>query len=190
MQERDAIERLRGSLFIPVAHRLGFDFASDDTPELIKLRALALKTAAECGDPKAVALFQRGFARLLSHNDDTEILPNLRTSVYTVCTMKGGEVEFNKMLDMLRNPPSPSHRDDAMAAVCQTRVPELVDRLLAVALSEDGIQSQDVMRVLAGLVYNPVGRRKVWEFFKTNYAAISERFQGTSSLGYLVHFTI
>lgn len=56
MEERDAIERLRGSLFIPVAHRLGFDFAPDDTPELIKLRALALKTAAECGDPKWVSL--------------------------------------------------------------------------------------------------------------------------------------
>lgn len=58
----NAIKKFRRDLFVPLAERLGFEYAADEDAEITELRTLAISTAAVCEDPAYVSAL-----RLLSN---------------------------------------------------------------------------------------------------------------------------
>ncbi|GAA5943215.1 hypothetical protein JCM10213_006247, partial [Rhodosporidiobolus nylandii] len=186
---RDAINKLRRDLFVPVAEKLGWEYHEGEDSDTVELRTVAIGTAAAAGDEKILAEYKRRFGRFLANNDDSEIPGDLKSSIYAQSVRFGGEKEYLKVLEVYRNPPTPAHKASAIAALCASEDAELIDRTTKMMIAEGEVKNQDLAQFIAGLARNPHGKRKVWEWFQANYEEIMRRFKGNFSIGNLVKYS-
>ncbi|KAK4703907.1 hypothetical protein P7C70_g2308, partial [Phenoliferia sp. Uapishka_3] len=182
---REGISKFRRTLFGPVADRLGFEYKASDDVDTIELRTTSIATAAVCGDEATLKEYKIRFGKLLNDNDESGIPSDLRSSIYSQSVKYGGEKEYLKVLEIYRDPPTPSHKGACMAALCATRDPVLLKRTFDFVLSDE-VKNQDLSSFFSGLATNPLAKRDMWAFFKTNYDEITTRFKGNFSIGSLV----
>lgn len=88
-------------------------------------------------------------------------------------------------LEIYRNPPTPSHKLSAMAALCAPKDQALLDRTFAFIRSDE-VKNQDLANFFAGLANNRESKRALWSFFKNNYDEIMLRFKANFSVGSIV----
>ena len=87
--------------------------------------------------------YKRRFGLLLEQNDESLIPSDLRTSIYALSVKNGGVAEYEKALSIYRDPPTPSHKLSAMAALCATKDQELLKRTFAF-IRTDEVKNQDL----------------------------------------------
>lgn len=87
--------------------------------------------------------YKRRFGPLLEKNDESLIPSDLRTSIYALSVKNGGVAEYEKALSIYRDPPTPSHKLSAMAALCATKDKELLKRTFAF-IRTDEVKNQDL----------------------------------------------
>ena len=73
----------------------------------------------------------------MDNSDESGIPSDLRSSIYAQSVKYGGEKEYLKVLEIYRDPPTPSHKSACMVAMCATRDPELLKRTFVFALSDE-----------------------------------------------------
>lgn len=71
----------------------------------------------------------------MEKNDDLGIPGDLKTSIYSESVRRGGEKEYEKVLEVYRAPPTPAHELSAIAGLCSPSNEELIDRTLGMMLS-------------------------------------------------------
>lgn len=133
---RDGISKFRRELFKPIAGRLGFDYLESDDPDTTELRTKALSVLAKSDDEETLTEYRRRFAIFVSKDDESAIPKDLRNSIYAHSVRLGGEAEYEKVLEVYRNPATPAHEEAAMRALCSPERPELVERTLAMVLTD------------------------------------------------------
>ncbi|GJN87500.1 hypothetical protein Rhopal_000449-T1 [Rhodotorula paludigena] len=186
---RDAFNKFRRELFKPVADKLGFDYSESDDVDTVELRTLAIATEAVTGDEATLAEYKRRFGLFLEKDDDSLIPGDLKGSIYTQSVRNGGEKEYEKVLSVYRNPPTPAHRTSAIGALCSVEDEALLKRTYEFVLSDE-VKNQDMASFIANLGRNRVAKRKTWEWFKTNYEPIMRRFKGNFSVGNVVKYSL
>lgn len=80
---------------------------------------------------------------MLEQNDESFIPSDLRTSIYALSVKNGGVAEYEKALSIYRDPPTPSHKLSAMAALCATKDQALLKRTFAF-IRTDEVKNQDL----------------------------------------------
>jgi aminopeptidase 2 len=165
---RDAISKFRRELFKPVADRLGFEYSDADSVDTVELRTMAISTAAVTGDEATLKEYKRRFGQFIEKNDDSLIPGDLKTSIYTQSVRFGGEKEYEKVLEVYRNPATPAHRSSAIAALCSSEKDELIQRSIDFILSGE-VKNQDIASFVAHLARNRLAKRKVWQWFQVRH---------------------
>ncbi|GAA5967480.1 hypothetical protein JCM11641_000560 [Rhodosporidiobolus odoratus] len=186
---REAVAKFRRELFVPVAEKLGFEYKEGEESDTVELRTVAISTAAVCGDEKTLAEYKRRFGLFLEKDDDSQIPGDLKTSIYGQSVRFGGEKEYLKVLDVYRNPKTPAHKASAIAALCSAEKEELVDRTIRMLLTGGEVKNQDLASFIARLARNRHSKRKIWQWFQTNYDEIMKRFKGNFSVGNLIKYS-
>jgi len=138
---------------------------------------MAIATAAVTGDEATLAEYKRRFGLFVEKDDDSQIPGDLKDSIYSQSVRFGGEKEYEKVLDVYRNPKTPAHRTSAIGALCAAEKEDLLDRTFGLLLSGE-VKNQDMASFIANLGRNRVSKRKTWEWFKANYDEIMHRFKG------------
>ena len=187
-QVRNAIDKLKVSIFGPTAKRLGFDFGKDDSPDLKQLRAVAIAAAAQGGDEWTLSEIKSRFAKLVETGDDSQIHPDLLRTVFSQSVKHGGEKEYETVLGVYHNPTTPTHKIAAMLALGASRDQKLLDRTIEFLFGGE-VKEQDFMYFFAALSANPAGRRLIWEATKTRYDDLVKRFAGNFSLSRLIEYS-
>jgi aminopeptidase 2 len=141
----DAVNRLRIQIFRPIVDKMGYDHAERDSPETKQLRALAVASAGGAGDETVIAEVQKRFQHFVDTGDDSGIAPELQGIFFTIASRHGGELEYNKMLDLYNNPPNPSTKVDASTGLCRTCQPDLLDKTFAMLSDVSAIKDQDLV---------------------------------------------
>ncbi|SCZ87979.1 BZ3500_MvSof-1268-A1-R1_Chr2-1g04106 [Microbotryum saponariae] len=175
---RDAISKLRRTLFGPIAERLGFDDSAEDDVDTVELRATAITTAAAAEDPQILAEYQRRFTPFLEKNDESLIPSELQESIYAICVEKGGEKEFEKMVSVFRAPETPDQAVAAVKGMSATQDQERLERVFEIIKRED-TSINYIVHSTRALSMNPFATRALWRFFQENYDYISRRFEGS-----------
>ncbi|KDE03697.1 hypothetical protein MVLG_05828 [Microbotryum lychnidis-dioicae p1A1 Lamole] len=175
---RDAISKLRRTLFGPIAERSGFDDSTEDDVDTLELRATAITTAAAAEDPKILAEYQRRFTPFLEKNDESLIPSELQESIYATCVKKGGEKEFEKMVSVFRAPETPDQAVAAVKGMSATQDQKRLERVFEIIKREDRSINYFVHSIRA-LSVNPFATRALWRFFQDHYDYISRRFEGS-----------
>ncbi|KAI8089940.1 aminopeptidase [Halteromyces radiatus] len=184
---KDGLKALRKSLFAPVAHRLGWEFAETDDYLTNILRVLALTNAGRSNDTTTVTEAKKRFDKFVAGDMDA-LHPNLRGPVYGIVLSNAANVEeenavWEKILQMYHNECLPTdQRLIALNSLGGAKSEALISRYLLMSLDEKEVRGQDSIYVFGSLAANPDARLLFWQFFTQNYDLLYSKFCKTISL--------
>lgn len=178
---RDALKAFQRALVSEKAHQLGWKFSDQDGHILQQFKALLFGSAGSAGDPEVVAAAKDMFKRF-AEGDHEAIHPNIRGSVFSIVLKKGGQKEYDVVLDRFRHAPTSDEKNVALRSLSTAEDPSLVQQTLQLALSDE-VRNQDIYMPLSGLRGHRVGIEKRWEWLKENWDTILSQFP--PSLGML-----
>lgn len=182
---KDALKAVVRDLASPQAHKLGWAFEDGEDAIQQQLKALMFGSAGASGDKEVISAAQDMFARFAA-GDHSAIHPNLRGSVFGIALQEGGKKEYDIILDTYRNAKIADERNTALRTLGRSKDPELMQRTLALALSDE-VRSQDIYMPLGGLRTHRAGIEALWEWVTQHWDVLVKRLPpGLTMLGSVV----
>lgn len=170
------LARLRGWLvdrFGPQLDSLGWDPARSESDETRLRRAAVLAILGEIAEWEPVVdEASRRFERWLG--DPTSLEPNLADGVAVLAARCGDTARFDAILEATARAASPQEQRRLLLSLAEFRERPLVDRMLALTLTET-LQTQDVVLMLCRALANRDARERTWAFVKKRWAALRRR---------------
>ncbi|KAL7055268.1 hypothetical protein AAHC03_024269 [Spirometra sp. Aus1] len=171
-------------LAAPTFNKLSWDqHAKSESNNDTLLRPLLIAMLGAAGSEKVVqeafAMFARHYKAIVEdatgddHKPEDIIPADLRVAIYSTVLRHGGEEEFNRLLCLHEKAEAQDERVRILHCLGVTRKPELVERTIALALS-DFVRKQDRLRPLMSLSSSPAGRRAVLKLIKTHIANLDD----------------
>ena len=179
-----ALQKFGAEFFGPKAKRLGFDQKDGDSVDTQQLRLVAISAAATGEDEWTLGEIKKRFNALLE-GDDSQIPADLLATVYSNAVKHGSEREYNKVVDIYRKPPTPTHKIASMMAMCAARDQALIQRTLEFLYSGE-VKEQDFLHYFRGMSARLATRRPLWADLKQRYDVLAERFSGNFALSRLI----
>ena len=162
-----------------MARQLGWTFQEGEPDSISQLRTLVIPLAANNGDEELLAEARIKFERFITGQPD-EIHPNLRGSIFALNVKFGGSKEYEAVLEIYKNTKVADQKTAALSALTASRDIALINRTLEMSLQESEVRPQDIIYIFRNIISNEVARRPTWQFVKTNWARIYEKFAGGS----------
>ncbi|KAG9292135.1 hypothetical protein G9A89_005279 [Geosiphon pyriformis] len=165
-----------------LVHQLGWEYSDTEEYLTTMLRTLVIKIAGRAGDPEVVKEAHRRFKLLTEENDQSAVHPNIRGTVYQIVLAHGGGAkEFDSILEIFRNSPTADQQILALTGLGFAQQPELIQRGLEFSISSE-VRSQDIIYPFASFQSNRKSRKLLWEFVKTNWEPLQERYSKSLNL--------
>ncbi|KAF7322818.1 Aminopeptidase [Mycena chlorophos] len=168
----DIVESLRAftrTLFVPLVDRLGYVYKDDEPNDVTQLRTLAISSSLMGQDQGQVT---------------SPIPADLQSSLFIAAVKYGSEKEYDAVVSIQENPKTPTARIAAITAMARTEDAVLLEKTFSYIMKKS--RDQDVLYFFRGLQGNPFARRKIPEFFKTNYDEFEKRFEGNFTVRLLI----
>jgi puromycin-sensitive aminopeptidase len=169
---RDRLNLFGRRLVTTNLNRLGWTAIQDEPYFDTLMRPMVLQQAIEFGDAATVDAAGSRFEDLL---EGRGIPADLRPAVYYGVAYAGDAIEFDALLARYRAETIPQERMRLLGALCRFRKPELIDRALALAFSDD-VRSQDIIFVLAWCITNRDCRDQAWAFVQRKWPRLLKQF--------------
>ncbi|KAF9157238.1 hypothetical protein DFQ26_008950 [Actinomortierella ambigua] len=178
----EGIKAFQRNLVDRMVAKLGWEFPEGEHYLQSRLRTVILRSAGRAGHSATVAEAKRRFAIFVSDPSQESILhPSIRQTAFEIVLSQGGEDEFRQVLDYFYKAPKQDQQVIALLALGFVRQPELIGEVHDLAISEF-VRPQDIYYVLAGLSANPLARKPTWEWVKTNFQLLTERYKSSMSM--------
>jgi puromycin-sensitive aminopeptidase len=173
---RDLPERFRdwiAARFGPALLELGWDPARGEPDDVRLRRAVLIGLLGDIADwPPVLESAAARFDAYLERRDAID--PNLADAVVTLAARNGDAARFDAMLAAFENAATPQERRRFLLGLAEFRAPKLVDRALALCLT-DRVPTQDVAFVLVRLLANRAARERSWNFVKKRWPRLRRR---------------
>jgi puromycin-sensitive aminopeptidase len=163
-------------IFSPAFAELGWSAARGEPDATRQRRAAILSMLSFLAeDPEVIAGAEARIAPYLKSRAALEA--NLAGPVVELAARHGGGARYDAYLRTIKAARTPQERTRFEMALAAFREPALVERTLALALS-DVVPTQDVVPLLCRLLANPHARERTWEFIRERWADVSPRISG------------
>ena len=169
---RKRLESFGHWLVQPNVSRLGWDQKPHESAFDTLMRPVVMQQAVRFDDKAVTAEAKRRFEAFL---EGADLDPDLRPVVLYGVARHGGEREFEAILSRYRVEQSPQMKMGLLTSLGRFRSPELIDRFLALGISED-VRPQDIFRILAWGFLNRHARDATWAFVKDHWELFLERY--------------
>jgi puromycin-sensitive aminopeptidase len=168
-----ALRQRIAETFGPAFEALGFDPETQEDDERRLRRAALLGLVGEVAEaPAVVAEAGRRCERYLA--DRRALEPNLADAVVGLGARTGDAARFDAFLAAAEGARTPQERRRMLLALGDFREPALVDRALALSLT-DAVGVQDVAILLTRMFGNPAARDSAWAFLKRRWPKLRRR---------------
>jgi len=108
---------------------------------------------------------------------DNYIVPNLRSLVYKYGMLSvGGAATWNIVLERYLNETNAQEKRKLLYGLAQIREPWVLHRFVNLAKNESYVRSQDFFSALSYIAGNPVGNSIVWDFLRSEWNYLVDRF--------------
>jgi puromycin-sensitive aminopeptidase len=159
--------------FAPAFDALGFDAGPREDDDARLRRAALLSLVGEIAEVHAVAAEAEGrLERYLADRKSLE--PNLADPVVALGARAGRAERFDALLAAATGARTPQERRRMLLALGEFRDPALVERALALSLT-DAVGTQDVAILLTRMLGNPAAREATWAFVKARWPKLRRR---------------
>lgn len=178
------LNALVADLTAPLVTKLGWDDASNDDAETLRLRGLVVSLAAGAKVPEVLDEAHKRFADFSKPSD----LPaSSRSVVYFVAARYGSATNFQKLLDLHNASTNADDRSEYGSALASTREPAHYKRLLGM-LTGDDIRRQDMMHWFVWLLRNRFARDAAWDWLVEHWDWIEKEFASDKSYSYYARY--
>ena len=171
---------------------MGWDTRPSDDHCAALLRARALGAGVKYGDESVKAEAQRRFTLYLKAVEGKDeaaakkALPaDLRAAAYTSVVQSGGKEAYEALLHLKSLTDLQEEKVRCLHALGATTDPQLITRTLDYAFSPN-VRGQDAPSFIMRLAANRKATHPTWEYVKTNWSTILDRFGGTTGLSRIV----
>ena len=187
-QYRAFVRRLIARLI----ERVGWEGKKTDDHCASMLRARAIGAGVKYGNESVKVEAQKRFAAYFTAvqakdaDAGKKVLPaDLRGSTYACVVEHGGKEGYEQLLQLQKLTDLQEERLRCLHALGATTEPALITRSLDYAFSP-AVRSGDAPSFIGRLASNPKATQLVWEYMKTHWDKIIERFGGTTGLSRMV----
>ncbi len=164
------------SLYQEIAQKLGWDKKPGEKHTDPLLRSIALYKLGSYGDQATIKKAQELFRSSLRAKR-SNLEPDLRAVVYNLVAENGGITEFNQLVDMYKHEDNHQEKDRLGRALGLFPDKDILKKALDFALSED-VRYQSSLGIIASVWRNPEGRYLAWEYVKSNWKLLKDRYAG------------
>jgi aminopeptidase N len=167
--------------------KLGWTDRNGDDPNTKHLRttALALSIAGENPDAlqHALAAFDKA--------GSVEKLPAEQRAMIAGAAVRFGKPAFiKKLMDEYQSSPNPDVQQAIALALCSTKKPDEIKRLIKWGLDKDGaVRPQDIGHWFAYLMRNYYSRELAWNWLTSNWPRLLELFDGGKYMEYFIWYS-
>ncbi|XP_073968531.1 puromycin-sensitive aminopeptidase [Rhodnius prolixus] len=183
----DAFKRFGQQVFKPIGEKLGWEQIPNESHLDTLLRSLVLSRLGWYGDAEVIAEAKKRFK---AHVSGECIIPaDLRAAVYKAVLSVGDEDTYNTMIKLYRDESLQEEKDRIYRALGAIGDKKILAKVLDFAMSDE-VRSQDKVFVIISVAMTKVGRELAWEFLKTNWVELLNRYEGGFLLARLVKHTM
>jgi puromycin-sensitive aminopeptidase len=159
--------------FSPALASLGWSAAKSEPDAKRQRRAALIGMLGNLAEaPDVLAEVEARIAPYLK--DRRTLEPNLAAPVVDLAARSGDAARFDAYLRIVQAARTPQERTRFEMALGAFREPALVERALALALS-DRVPTQDVVPLLCRMLANPQARERTWEFIRERWTELAPR---------------
>jgi aminopeptidase N/puromycin-sensitive aminopeptidase len=182
--DRERLEAVVRREFGPVYAALGGP-RRHESEEHSELREALFEALGEARDPAVMAEAQALTQQLFSGQKPADAM--LVDAAVALAAAKGDAAMYDRMLGVVRETKDPDFRQEALRALTWFEKPELVERTLEFAVSDE-MRSQDSWGLIALLLQRRETQAQAWKFVQQHWPEI-ERRSTTSSGARIVEAT-
>jgi puromycin-sensitive aminopeptidase len=173
---RGSAERVRdwvAACFGPAFLELGWESDTSEADDTRLRRSALIGLLGDVAEwPPILEAAAERFERYLERRDAID--PNLADPVVLLAARGGDAARYEAMLAAFEKAATPQERRRFLFALAEFRPPKLVDRTLALCLT-DRVPTQDMAFVLVRLLANRAARERTWAFVQKRWSRLSRR---------------
>ncbi|KAE8844596.1 hypothetical protein P3342_002106 [Pyrenophora teres f. teres] len=177
---KDALKKFQLELTADKAHELGWSFKDTDGHIEQQFKGLMFGAAGIAGDEQIIKACFDMFEKFKA-GDKSAIHPNIRGSVYAIVLSNGGKEEYDVVVNEFTNAATSDERNSALRSLGRAKSPELIQRTLAMSLS-DQVKGQDIYLPISALRSHPEGCYALWTWVKDNWEELERRLPPSLSM--------
>lgn len=152
--------------------KVGFIAKKGENEKTNLLRSILISMAGRFGNQEIIEKSKKLFAN--ATNKKAMIVPDLRSSIYSIVARTGGEKEYKILRAMYKNETLHQEKNRISYTLGLFQNPTIVEKTVRFALSKE-VRKQDSIAILA-FTLNPVNKEIAWEFIKNNWPVLKERY--------------
>ena len=159
------------SLFSPLSEEMGFEKRENDKHSDILLRSLAISQSAYYGDKKIIKEAQKIFANKIVFPIDADI----RGVVFNIVASNGGIKEWKMFKKLYDETEMHEEKNRYGMALTKFKDKEILIKTLEF-ITSNKVKLQDSPFFIASVWQNRNGRDLTWNFIKSNWKIMLEKF--------------
>jgi len=188
--EREKFQQYARSVLRPVFDRVAWDAKADEATNTATLRGNLIASLGKLNDPDVISGARERFQK--SVDEGQAIPPDLRHSVLAVVGQNADGATWDKLHDVGSKTTVLAEKQDYYDALAYSRDPKLIQRTLALALTDELPASSAAY--LPGLVSRESGHPELaWDFARANMKALLAKTDATTfdsyAAGYFTFFS-
>lgn len=156
-------------IYADIANKMSWEKKKGEKHTDGLLRGMVLNMLGKFGDPQTISIAKALFGKKTD--------PDLKGVIYNLVAENGGTDEFDKLVGMYRQEENQQERDRIGRALGKFQSKNILAKTLDFALSKD-VRFQNSLQIVASVWSNPAGRYLAWEFVKSNWDLLKERYAG------------
>jgi len=186
MEPKEVTDRLQAftrKIFAKQAKEIGWEFSDNEGHLKSMLRTLVIGAAGVNGDKEIIEQAKTRFQKFIS-GDESTLHPNIRGTTYAIVLKYASNPRetFNAVRKIYETTTNVDQKMAALTAIGRVEDQTLLKELLEWSMNEDNVRAQDLIYPLASVGNNHQGRRLAWEFVKSNWSKLEERYASVLSL--------
>lgn len=163
-------------LYNDIITAIGWEATPGESQSDTLLRSLVLTTAGKSGHKDVIVEAKK---RFVDHVAGTkEINADIRTCVYTLAMVHGGEKEFEELLSLYDKTDLAEEKVRILQTLGNTPNKAKLLQLLNMLLGGGQVRNQDAVYVVSSVAGNPHGRQVAFDWVKKNWATIVDKWGG------------
>ncbi|XP_014243033.1 puromycin-sensitive aminopeptidase [Cimex lectularius] len=185
--QTDNFKKFGVYLFKTIGDKLGWEPKPQESHLDTLLRSLVLSRLGWYGDEDTIKEAKRRFK---AHVTGEHLIPaDLRAAVYKTVLSVGNQDTYNSMLKLYRDESLQEEKDRILRSLGAIGDKKILTKVLEFTMSDE-VRSQDKVFVVISVAMTKVGRELAWEFLKTNWVELLNRYEGGFLLPRLVKHTM
>src|SRR5436305_5256250 len=179
--EREKFQRYARSLLRPTFETLSWGPKEGEPPTAANLRASLINALGDLNDPEIIAGCRERFEKYLAN--PASLAPDLRPSVLAVVGHYADEKTWSNLHELGLKTPSIEEKQNYYSALSEAIDPKLVQKTLAIALTDELPTSRAIFLVPA--VARDSGHPDIaWEFAKANLKTLLAKTDAAGANSY------